>query len=273
MLRRVAILYHPRRKKAVVQAEWLSIELSRRGVETQLGNGWNQEDVLRIGCDADLIVALGGDGTIIHIAGLTAPVGVPLLGVNLGRVGFLAELTPEAMSDQVDQLADGAFWLERHTMLDVEWRDDVTVDTFLCLNEVAMARGVSPRAVLVNTLLDGEEFMTYTADAVLVATATGSTAYSLAAGGPILYPESKDFMITPVAPHLHIGRSVIVPCETRVTLTVVSDRPAVMSIDGAVDRELKPHHTVKVQTSQTVATFARFGPRKYFYQALADRLR
>jgi len=123
------------------------------------------------------------------------------------------------------------------------------------------------------TLLDGEEFLTYTADAVLVATATGSTAYSLAAGGPIIYPESRDFMITPVAPHLHIGRSMIIPGDTRVSLTLASDRPAVVSVDGFDDRQLKPYHSVHVSRSEHSARFARLGPRRYFYAALADRLK
>jgi NAD+ kinase len=155
----------------------------------------------------------------------------------------------------------------------VDWKDGGIADSFVSLNEVAVMRGVSPRAVHVKVALDGEEFMTYTADGVLIATATGSTAYSLAAGGPILYPESKDIMITPVAPHLHIGRSLIVPHETRVSVTLDTDRPALVSVDGADDRHLTPENTVEVRQSEVVARFARLGPRHYFYAALADRLR
>jgi NAD+ kinase len=158
-------------------------------------------------------------------------------------------------------------------MFDVHVHLDSGVETFLSLNEVAVARGVAPRAIRVQTMLDGDDFMTYTADGVLVVTATGSTAYSLAAGGPILYPESTDFVITPVAPHLHIGRSMIVPGDTRITLTVTSERAAVVSVDGMDEHSLKPHDSVEVHRSDLTAMFARFGKRDYFYEAIAARLK
>lgn len=274
VLHYVAILYHPRRKNAVCQAEWLAVELSRRGVRSRLGNAWDIDTVSEAAsCGADLLVALGGDGTIIQVARISAPCGVPLLGINLGRVGFLAELTPESIRGQVDALVHERFWIERRAMLDVEFRDGNRTERFLCLNEVAMARGLSSRAVHVKTALDGHDFTTYTADAVLVATATGSTAYSLAAGGPILHPESTDFMITPVAPHLHIGRSMILPGETQVSLSLTRDTPAIVSVDGADDRQIQRHHSVKVWRSESVARFARMGPRQYFYDAISDRLK
>jgi NAD+ kinase len=274
VLQHVAVLYHPRRKSAVHEAEWLAGQLSRRGVRLTVGNAWDPDTVFRAAsCGADLLVALGGDGTIIQVARISAPCGIPLLGINLGRVGFLAELTPRSLRGQVDAVAQGDYWIEERCMLDVEFHDGESSEHFLCLNEAAIARGGFPRAVHVTTLLDGEDFMTYTADAVLVATATGSTAYSLAAGGPIIYPESRDFMITPVAPHLHIGRSMIIPGDTRVSLRLASDRHAVVSVDGSDDRELTPNHTVHVSRSQLSARFARLGPRRYFYSALADRLK
>lgn len=273
MLKNVAILYHPRRAQAVAEAEWLAAIMADRGVQTAVGSGWDDETVLRLCCDRELAVVFGGDGTIIRVARMAAPHDVPLLGINLGRVGFLAEMTPERLHDCIDNLVKGLFWVETRTMLDVHGQINGESFTFLCLNEVAVARGIAPRAIHVNTFLDGDEFMTYTADGVLVATATGSTAYSLAAGGPILYPESKDFMITPVAPHLHIGRSMILPGETVVRLSLSSDRPAVMSVDGAEEHALRPHDTVEICRSRLQARFARLGPKRYFYKAIADRLK
>jgi NAD+ kinase len=273
VLHRVAILYHPRKPKAIAEAEWLCSELRNRNIEIVMGNGWDAEVVTRDGCGRDLVVALGGDGTILHVARLLAPCAVPVLGINLGRVGFLAEMTPEDLHDRVDELVEGKFWIERRTMLEVEWRDGDVAEEFHCLNEVVVARGSSPRAIHIRTVLDGREFMTYTADAVMVATATGSTAYSLAAGGPILYPEAREFMLTPVAPHLHIGRSIILPPQMTVTLGVTSEGPAVMSVDGTEDRALRPGHVVQVRRSATDAVFARLGSTNYFYEAIAERLR
>jgi len=273
VLNNVGILYHPRRKRAVEEAEWLAVELQRRDVRTSIGSGWDNDTVLSMCGDHELLVALGGDGTIIHVARLAAPAGVPLVGVNLGRVGFLAEMTPEVMHSRVEDLVEKRYRIEHRTMLDVYLRSPERTEKFLCLNEVAVARGVAPRAVHVYTRLDGHDFMTYTADGVLVVTATGSTAYSLAAGGPILYPECPDFMVTPVAPHLHIGRSVILPGDTTVSLSISSDRPAIMSVDGSDDHELRAVDTVEVCRSSLVARFARFGTRDYFFAAVSARLK
>lgn len=273
MLHSVAVLYHPRRKQAVTEAEWLGIELQKRGVDARVGNGWDDDTISHICCDRDLVVGLGGDGTIIRITRMASRLGVPVMGINLGRVGFLAELTPDGLHDHVDDIAEGRFWIEKRAMLDVHGMVDGQHLTFLCLNEVAVARGLVPRAVHVQTLLDGEVFTTYTADGVLVATATGSTAYSLAAGGPILYPESRDYIITPVAPHLHIGRSMIIPSDTVVTLKLSSERPAVLSVDGTEEHALRPQDHVDVCRSEHIARFARVGSRRYFYTAIDERLK
>jgi NAD+ kinase len=272
-LQNVAILYHPKRQQAVDEAEWLSAELRARSVNTQVGNGWDRHDINRLCCDQDLVVALGGDGTIIHIARIAAISEVPVVGVNLGRVGFLAEMTPETLHKHVDTLARGEFWIEQRAMLDVEWHGNGSSQRFLALNEVAVSRGGQPQAVHVRIEIDGADFVTYTADGVLVSTATGSTAYSLAAGGPIMHPASTDLLLTPVAPHLHIGRSTILPADTRVTLSLVTDRAGVLVVDGSDERPFLPEHLVIVSRSERVARFARLGPRSYFYSAIADRLK
>lgn len=272
MLKRVVILYHPRRKRALVEAEWLATALHERGIDSVLENAWGNTVSPALGASGDLVAALGGDGTIIRVARMLAPCGTPLLGVNLGRVGFLAELTPETMHEKIDAIAEGNFWIEHRAMLDVKLEVDGSAEHFQSLNEVGVARGPSPRAVHVHTSLDGGAFLDYTADGVLVVTATGSTAYSLAAGGPILYPESTDFMLTPVAPHLHIGRSMIVPGSTTATLSLTGDRPGILSIDGIDERTLQPQQPVEVRRSENQALFARLGPQSYFYAAIAARL-
>lgn len=273
MLNSVAVLYHPVRPVARDEAEWLAGQLRKRSIETLLGNGWDAETIRQVCRKRDLVVALGGDGTIIHVARLAAPLGTPVVGVNLGRVGFLAEMTPDSLHRQIDVLAEGRFWIEQRAMLDVHLQSHDGVEQYLALNEVAVSRGGLPHAVHVKTMLDGEDFITFVADGVLVATATGSTAYSLAAGGPIVYPESTDLLITPVAPHLHIGRSTVVPGATEVCLRLIGDRRGVVVVDGAEERELTPAQCVRVCRSTHSAQFARFGPRRYFYSAIADRLK
>ena len=272
MLEHVAILYHPRRKQAVEEAEWLAQELQARGVSTTVRDAWGQEVSPRLAEASNLVAVLGGDGTIIRAARSLTPCGTPILGVNLGRVGFLAELTPQALHEQVDAVVAESFWIEHRSMLEVRLGNGASEERFLCLNEVSVARGPSPRAVHVHTRIDGDAFVDYVADGVLVVTATGSTAYSLAAGGPILYPESTDFMLTPVAPHLHIGRSILVPGDTVAELSLTGDRPGILSVDGAEERELLPHTSVQVRRSEHRAPFARLGQQSYFYAAIAARL-
>lgn len=272
MPQNVVVLYHPHRHQAKEEAEWLAAELRKRGVQVEIGNGWQRNVVEQLCCDRDLIITLGGDGTIIRIAALAARIGVPMLGVNLGRVGFLADMTPENLRGRVDDLAEGNYWVEIRAMLDIHGKIAGKDFDAIALNEVAVARGPIPRAIDVQTRLNGTEFMTYSADGMLVATATGSTAYSLAAGGPILYPEATDFLLTPVAPHLHIGRSMVLPADTVVSLTLLSDRPAVVSVDGADGHDLHPQDSIDVQRSNFVAKFAHLRPSDYFYRAIAERL-
>ncbi len=252
MLRRIAVLYHSLRERAVEEANWIEMQMRSRGVEVAIGNGWDLEVVERLCCDKQLVIAR-----------LAAPLGVPVVGVNLGRVGFLAEMTPSALHDRVDDLVEERFWTEEHTMLDVIHHSGDLVERFLALNEVAVTRGRQMHAVHVMA----------TADGLLVSTATGSTAYSLAAGGPILYPESRDLLITPVAPHLHIGRSMLVAGDTVVSLSLASDRSGTMSVDGTDERPLIQGDTVEVCRSAIVSKFARFNPRRYFYSAIAARLK
>jgi len=273
MLRSVAVMYHPQREQAIAESRWLEDALRERGVVPVLGNGWDPDAVQHLCCDKDLVVALGGDGTIIHVARLAAPFTVPIVGVNLGRVGFLAALTPDALHHSVDALTEQRYWIENHTMLDVTYCSRDATEQFLALNEVTLARGGQPHALHVRVQLDGDDFLTYTADGVLVATATGSTAYSLAAGGPILYPESRDMLITPVAPHLHIGRSTVISGDTRVTLSLSSKRRGMMMADGDDERPVTGGDWIDVRRSELVARFARLSPRSYFYAAIASRMR
>jgi NAD+ kinase len=272
VLRSMAVFYHSQKSSAISEARWIARELEQREVDVCVGDGWDADVVLSAAAGRDMVVALGGDGTIIHVARLVAPLAIPVAGVNLGRVGFLAEMTPEALHAHIEAIAAGRFWVESRSMLQVDLVSADSTEQFLCLNEVAIARGLLPRAVHVRVHLGGDPFTTYTADAVLVATATGSTAYSLAAGGPILYPEASEFMLTPVAPHLHIGRSVVLPPDMTVALQLVTDRAAVLSVDGTDERHVTESHRVCVKRSEVVARFARFGSSNYFYTAIAHRL-
>jgi NAD+ kinase len=223
-------------------------------------------------CDRELVIALGGDGTILSVARDVAGTGVPILGVNLGRVGFLAELTPDLVATNVPRIVAKDFWIERRAVLEAKWFENGSSRTHLALNEVALARGSSTRAIRVEVAVDGLHYLTHTADGVIISTATGSTAYALAAGGPIMYPESRDMLVTPVAPHLNIGRSMILPGTSVVGLKLQGDREAMLSIDGQTECPFAIGDGVEVRMSEKDCLFARLGPRNYFFTLLGRQL-
>jgi NAD+ kinase len=271
VLKSVAILFHPERARAIEAAQALDGRLRAAGVDVYRGSAFDGAAIRRGALGRDLAIALGGDGTILSVARDTAGSEVPTLGINLGHVGFLAELTPDLLDEALPRILAQDYWIERRTVLEAEWVDGLTHGSDLGLNEVAVARGPSTRAVRVAVSVDGFEYISYTADGMLVATATGSTAYSLAAGGPMMYPESTDLLLTPVAPHLHIGRSLVLPGTVHVELELRGDREGMLSIDGQTECPLQIGARVDIRRSSKCSLFARLGPRTYFYSVLANR--
>lgn len=225
----------------------------------------------------DLMVTVGGDGTILSTARVAAPFGVPLLGVNMGRVGFMAELTPaQAASDFPSLLENDEMWMEERSMLAVEAIPDRSSPSasqpFHALNDVLVGRGAVPRLARVEVSIDGVNLTRYTADAVIVATATGSTGYAFSAGGPILHPSTTDLVITAVAPHISFSGSLVIPATCVIELTVHTDYQAVLSVDGYVDLDLQDGDLVRIRRSQHRAKFLRFHPPEFFYTTVRERL-
>lgn len=272
MLTSVAILFHPERQRAVEEAARLDRLLKAEGIDSFAASAFdtrgNGQEVER----RDLAIALGGDGTILSVTREMAGTGVPTLGVNLGHVGFLAELTPALLHETLPRIMAQEYWIETRRVLEATWTEGPSRLTHLALNEVALARGTSTRAIRVAVFIDGFEYTTHTADGVMLSTATGSTAYSLAAGGPILYPEATDLLLTPVAPHLHIGRSLVIPGSVVVGLELRGDREAMLAVDGQTECPFEIGKKVEIRSSPKQALFARLGPREYFYSVVSDRL-
>ena len=240
---------------------------------------WPVDDVtqLQLSDGPDIVVTVGGDGTILRAVQLAAPLGVPLLGVNMGRLGFLTEVEASRALEMVPQYLEAGYpWTEKRNML------QAVVDPLQgspppsapvhALNEVVVGRGSAARLVHIRVAIDGAELGTYKADAVIVATATGSTGYALSAGGPILYPTSADLLLQAVAPQSGSSTAVIVSVGSLVELTVVTDRPVSLSADGFQDLPLQEGDTVRISPSPYVACFLRAGPPASFYERLAYRL-
>lgn len=221
----------------------------------------------------DLIIALGGDGMMLRAAGKAATQDIPVLGVNLGRLGFLAEVQPNEWPEVLVRVVAGDYWLERHMMLraTVERNGDA-IGAIDVLNEVFVGRGMTGHPIRIEASIDGGMFLMYIADGVIVATPTGSTAYALAAGGPILPPELKNILMVAVAPHLIIDRPVVLDEGTIVELRVASEHNAMLSADGRDPIVLRCGDRVRVQSSPYVCRFVRVQPKSYFYRTLMMRM-
>jgi NAD+ kinase len=222
-----------------------------------------------------VIVTVGGDGTLLRAARLAAEAGVPLLGVNLGRLGFLTEIEARNALEQVPRYLESApGWVDERQMLQavVHSSAGVSAPTNI-LNDVVVGRGATPHMVRVGIEVNGVDLTTYQADAVIVSTATGSTAYNLSAEGPILYPHSQDMVVTPVATHGDLDAPVVLPRDCRVELTIKSAAPATMTADGFVSVPLSNGDRVVVTASPFKARFLRAGSPDRFYETLVYRLR
>jgi NAD+ kinase len=220
-----------------------------------------------------LLLVLGGDGSLMRAAQLTAPRDIPVVAVSLGRLGFLAELTPENAVDLLPQFLAGNYWLDRRLMLEVTVaRADGTSTTVLAANDAVVTNPKPSRVLDITCAVDDAAVTTFVADAFIVSTPTGSTAYNLAAHGPIVAPWTQTMILTPVAPHLSSIDSLIISSDARVTLVASSREGAVLTSDGQIDVPLASGDVVHICASQHTLALARVNPRNHFYATLVSRL-
>jgi NAD+ kinase len=272
-IRRAAVLLHPMVPAAQELVGVVLAVLQEHGVETVIGSVWGTTDIRATLPTVDVCFVLGGDGSLLRAARLAASNAVPIVGINLGRLGFLAEVEPSEIQERLVRIIAGHYWIEERIMLVAELiRGDALASSFECLNEVVLARRHLSRVVRVDACIDGHHLTTYTADGVLVATPTGSSAYSLAAGGPVLHPEVRNLVLTPISPHLSLRSPLVLPETTEVRLTVHTDHEASASFDGQSDVELRSGDAVVVRVAPYRALFLRAQERNYFYHTLVHKL-
>ncbi len=274
VIRHVAIISHPKLTEAVAEAGLISSYLEGKGIQTTKGFLFDEPIRHQVEAkDFDLIIALGGDGTMLRTGHLGGPNDVPILGINMGRFGFLMEVRQNQWQEFFDRLLKGEYWLERRMMLCAEqWRGDVRLGSWEVLNEVVVSRAQIVRPVQLITSVDGRFLSTYVADGLIAATPTGSTAYALAAGGPILPPELRNILIVPVAPHLSIERAIVLAEGSVVSITVKTDHQAVLSVDGQVPVEMADNDRVDARAGDHTVKFVRFQDPGYFYRNLTPHM-
>ena len=226
--------------------------------------------------ETDLIVTVGGDGTILRAARPAVAHDIPLLGVNMGRLGFMTELRPADALERIPSFLEGDGWVEERSMIKarifVEDADACQSGWHHALNDVVVTRGETPRLIWVQALVDGAELTSYRSDAVIVSTATGSTGYNLSAGGPILDPRAEQMVLKPVAPHVGLATAVVLPPGVSVELRVASSEGAVLSVDGYLNLPVEKGWGVRIQRSERKAKFLRERSSREFYASLTRRL-
>lgn len=269
-MRKVGIFVHPRWAAARDLAEEVRAFLKGKVEEVWQTSAWDDPDSPKHIPGTDLLICLGGDGSMLWAARTVIPHPVPVLGVNMGRLGFLAELRPQDILERLPDVLQGRCRIEERAMLQAQVR--AWGLTYHALNDVVVGRVSAGLPVYVDVSVDGSRLALYRCDAVIVASATGSTGYSLSAGGPILHQESRDMVITPVAPHMAAVRPLILPPQAVVDLMVSTETGAVVSVDGQVDRRLGSGDGVSVCRSPHVARFIRFSQPQDYYAMLAERL-
>ena len=250
-LRRIGFVFNPYNAEARAVLERAHQWCAAHGVDAWDARA-EDRDVIEAGCSAgtDLVCVLGGDGTFLRGARAIGETGVPALGINLGRVGFLAKVETDGLEGALDQVASGDFSIEERFRIEasIVHADGSAGASHACLNEVVVARGRRVRMIRLEVEVSGSHLATYVADAVVVATPTGSTAYSFSAGGSILDPRLRNMIITPVASYLSPLHSVVAGEDQVVTLTLrEAADPAIVSIDGQWDEELHPGDRVDVR--------------------------
>ena len=273
-MKKVGILYHPMVKATHLKAKELQDFLDARGVSTWLCSAWEREKARAQLNGTNVIITIGGDGTILRAAQVVAPEMTPITGINMGKLGFMTELSADEALEKLPALLAGEGWIDERAMIEAELSTkNEEPRIFHALNDVVIARGAIARGVHIEASVDGQHLTNYKADGVILATATGSTSYSLAAGGPILYPQSDDFLLLPIAPHLCSAYVMVLPATAVVRLRITTVHQATLSIDGHVNLPLSSGDIITVKHSPNRARFLRIHSKTSFYSSLEQKLK
>ena len=214
----------------------------------------------------EMVVVLGGDGTLLAAARSLQKKQVPILGVNLGGLGFLTEITLAELYPMLEAILRGEYKTDERLFLEARvWRKEKVVDTFQVLNDVVINKGALARIIELKTSVDQEYLTTFRADGLIISTPTGSTGYSLSAGGPIVYPSLQSIIITPICPHTMTNRPIIVPKEATITVTLCSaDQEVFLTLDGQVGFKMELRDRVEVKKGEGFVRLIKSPSRGYF---------
>jgi NAD+ kinase len=281
-VRRVGFVVHLGRPAAIDAARALCAWLAERGVATRslaeepeetdgvdMADQWVPVD--RFTEDVDLVVSVGGDGTLLRASRLAAPAGLPLLGVKVGRLGFLTEVEPADAIGLLGELLEGKMVVEERPAVLAYPIGAPWTEPQWALNEIIVEKTARHRLITIATTVGGEDVTTFSADGVIVATPTGSTAYSFSARGPIVSPKVDCVLLTPVSPHMVFDRSIVISPAEGVTLEVQGDEPGVLSADGRPGLEMPVGSRVRIEKAGRPVRLVRREGSPSFWALLGEK--
>lgn len=221
----------------------------------------------------DIAITLGGDGTLLNIARLMAPYSIPVLGINMGHLGFLTEIEISDLYVSLNRLKEGDYFIDKRMMLEAQViRDNRAIEKFIALNDVVITKGPFARLIRLKTMANDSYIDTYPADGLIVSTPTGSTAYSLSAGGPIINPNIELILTTPICPHTLHSRSIVLSKDDIIKVQILDKQPdAMLTVDGQQGIELLSKDVVLVKRSSYYTRLLRLKKRS-FYDVLRKKL-
>ena len=222
---------------------------------------------------ADLLVALGGDGTLLGVARAAHPYNVPILAVNLGSLGFLAAISIEELYPTLENILAGKFEIENRMLLNAcVWRNGDKVENHNVLNDIVINKSVVARVINLQVFVNDQYMTSYRADGLIIATPTGSTAYSLSAGGPIIHPSMHTLVLSPICPLMLTNRSILIPDQSVIQVKLSGKYDDVrITLDGQEGYDMKAEDILEIKKTKTTLQLIR-GPNKNYYQILRDKL-
>lgn len=230
------------------------------------------DDTAQLARESDLMLVFGGDGTMLRAARETAGLGTPLFGVNIGGLGFLTAVSSDHLADALKQIWRGEFQFEPRVLIEVSSLSHGKKTTSIALNDIVVGRGAISRPIALDVSVDGEFVTRYRGDGLIVSSPTGSTAYSLAAGGPIVLPTAEVFTLTPICPHTLSNRSLILPLSSVISIKSLAAPPAtILSADGEAVVELNHGDEVTIRRSRRAARLVRLTDSS-FLEAMRRKL-
>ena len=276
LLHKVGIIYNQDIPSARQLGEQLLKYLLRKVVSVWL-HSLSEEKVSEQIQDTNVILSIGGDGTILRIARSASLWNVPIIGINLGTVGFLTEISASEALERIPLFLKSKTWIDERTMLQAELNNTKNTNQknncLYALNDVVISRRDIPRLIHITATIDDTVLTTYKTDGVIVSTATGSTAYSLANRGPIIYPQSRDILLLPISPYMSMSHPLVLPSSSVIELNIQAHYEGVLSIDGQININLPENSVIKIKRSPYVTRLLRVCTPHSFYRSLEQKLK